>query len=433
MGTALNIPEEGKKRIVIVGCGFAGLELAKKLKRSNYQIVLLDKNSYHQFQPLFYQVATAGLEPRDIAFPIRKIFHNQKNVFIRITEVLAVDSENKSIETTIGSISYDYLVLANGATTSFFGMASVEQNAIPMKSVQEALVLLNSLLHNYEEALLKKDVAEQDALMNVVVVGGGPTGVELSGALAEMKRYVFPKDYPELDCSRIRIILVEASPRLLNGMSEFASRQADRFLKKLGVEVLSDTQVMGYDGNRVEFKNGEHIATKTLVWAAGIAANVVPGLRSESYTRGRRLTVNRINQVDGYDGVFAIGDAAYMVDDEKWPGGHPQVAQVAIQQAKNLAKNFILMADGKEPKPFRYINLGTMATIGRNKAVVDLSWIKFKGLFAWMIWMFIHLRSIFGVKNKILVFVNWVWSYLTYDQSLRLTFLPKGFKFKSVH
>jgi len=430
METALNVPDDGVKRIVIVGCGFAGLELAKKLKKSNYQVVLIDKNSYHQFQPLFYQVATAGLEPRDIAFPIRKIFHNQKNVYIRITEVLGVDSSTKKIETAIGSINYDYLVLANGATTSFFGMASVEQNAIPMKSVQEALVLLNNLLHNYEEALLKNDVAEQDALMNVVVVGGGPTGVELSGALAEMKRYVFPKDYPELDCSRIRIILVEASPRVLNGMSEFASKKAHQFLNKLGVEVLTNTQVTNYYGSRVDFKNGEFIATKTLVWAAGIAANVVPGLRADSYTRGRRLSVNGINQVEGYDGIFAVGDAAYMVEEAKWPNGHPQVAQVAIQQAKNLAKNFVRMAEGKPTKPFKYVNLGTMATIGRNKAVVDLSYIKFEGLFAWMIWMFIHLRSIFGAKNKILVFVNWVWSYITYDQSLRLTFLPKGFRFK---
>ncbi len=430
METALNVPDNGMKRIVIVGCGFAGLELAKKLKKSNYQVVLIDKNSYHQFQPLFYQVATAGLEPRDIAFPIRKIFQNQTNVYIRITEVIGVDSSTKMIETAIGFINYDYLVLANGATTSFFGMASVEQNAIPMKSVQEALVLLNNLLHNYEEALLKKDVAEQDALMNVVVVGGGPTGVELSGALAEMKRYVFPKDYPELDCSRIRIILVEASPRVLNGMSEFASEKAHRFLSKLGVEVLTNTQVMGYDGDKVDFKNEEFIATKTLVWAAGIAANVVPGLRADSYTRGRRLSVNGINQVEGYDGVFAVGDAAFMVEEEKWPNGHPQVAQVAIQQAKNLAKNFVRMDEGKLTKPFKYVNLGTMATIGRNKAVVDLSFIRFKGLFAWMIWMFIHLRSIFGVKNKILVFINWVWSYITYDQSLRLTFLPKGFRFK---
>lgn len=426
----LNIPNTTAKRIVIVGSGFAGLTLAQKLKHSGYQIVLIDKNNYHQFQPLFYQVATAGLEPRDISFPIRKIFQKHANTYIRIAEVERIDVKDKVVTTSLGTVSYDYLVLANGASTSFFGMKNVEQYSIPMKSVVEALELLNAILHNFEDVLVTSDADVREAEMNIVVVGGGPTGVELSGALAEMKRYVFPKDYPELDCSKIRIILVEASERLLNGMSASSSAKAEVFLKKLGVEVLLSTQVMDYNGQVVSFKSGDSIRTKTLVWAAGITANLIEGVPPASVVKGRRLLCDGYNRVQNADDVFALGDLAYITN-ERWPNGHPQVAQVAIQQARTLAKNFVRLSKNLPMKPFRYNDYGSMATIGRNKAVVDLPFARFQGLFAWMLWMFIHLRSIFGLKNKILIFVNWVWSYLTYDQSLRLTFLPKDFRFRT--
>lgn len=426
----LNIPITTQKRIVIVGSGFAGLTLAQKLKYSGYQVVLIDKNNYHQFQPLLYQVATAGLEPRDISFPLRKIFQKFNNTFIRIAEVSKIDTQEKVVTTSLGTVHYDYLVLANGASTSFFGMKSVEEHSIPMKSVAEALVLLNSILHNFEDVLVASDHEVRESEMNIVVVGGGPTGVELSGALAEMKRYVFPKDYRELDCSKIRIVLVEAADQLLNGMSAASSKKAEKFLKKLGVEILLSTQVVDYDGQLVSFKSGESIRTKTLVWAAGIAANLLEGVPTSSVVRGRRLLCDSVNRLQNANDIFVLGDAAY-ISDERWPKGHPQVAQVAIQQARNLARNFVRLKKNQPLKPFRYSDYGSMATVGRNKAVVDLPFAHFQGLFAWILWMFIHLRSIFGLKNKIQIFINWVWSYLTYDQSLRLTFLPKDFRFRN--
>jgi len=429
MDSMLNIPEPNYERIVIVGCGFAGLEMAKKLSKSNYQVVLIDKNNYHQFQPLFYQVATAGLEPRDISFPIRKVFHKQSNLYIRIAEVLKINAETKSIDTTEGTISYDHLVLAQGATTAFFGLENVEKYSQTMKSVVESLEILNSVLHNLEEALITNNNDKKESLTNIVIVGGGPTGVELSGAFAEMKRYVFPKDYPELDCSKIRIILIEASPRLLGGLTERSASKAAKFLKKLGVEVMLDTQVLNYDGKSVILKDKEPIRTKTLIWAAGIKGSSIEGLSPEVINRSSRLVVDQYHHVKGYENIYAIGDIACMIT-ESTPKGHPQVAQVAIQSARNLANNFKLTRKGRNIRPFKYHDLGTMATIGRNKAVVDLKLFNFQGIFAWYIWMFIHLRSIFGVKNKILILINWMWSYITYDQSLRLTFLPKNFKFK---
>lgn len=423
----LNIPSTGQERVVIVGCGFAGLEMAKKLKKSNFQVVLIDKNNYHQFQPLFYQVATAGLEPRDISFPIRKLLHNQKNVFIRITEVTKINPESKTLETTIGSLNYDHLVLAQGATTSYFGLANVEKFSQPMKSVVESLEVLNSILYNLEDALVNKNPEKVDELTNIVIVGGGPTGVELSGALAEMKHYVFPKDYPELDCSKIRIILIEATSRLLNGLSEISSTKAEKFLKKLGVEIMKETQVLDYDGTSIQLKGKDPIKSRILIWAAGIKGSVIQGLKPEVNNRAMRLVVDEFHHVKGYENIYAIGDIACMVTNDR-PMGHPQVAQVAIQSARNLARNLIHTRKGKIPKPFKYFDWGTMATIGRNKAVVDLKYIKFQGIIAWFAWMFIHLRSIFGAKNKILILINWIWSYITYDQSLRLTFLPKNFK-----
>lgn len=429
METMLNIPTTSQERVVIVGCGFAGLEIAKRLRKSNFQVVLIDKNNYHQFQPLFYQVATAGLEPRDISFPIRKIFHKQKNTFIRIAEVNIINPENRSIETSIGSISYNHLVLAQGATTSYFGLANVEKYSQPMKSVIEALEILNKILHNLEDSLVNNDLNKIDELSNIVIVGGGATGVELAGALGEMKRYVLPKDYLELDCRRIRIILLEASSRLLGGLSEISSVKAEKFLKQLGVEVIKDTQVLDYDGTTIFLKDKESIKSRTLIWAAGIKGNAIDGLSNDVNTRSLRIAVDEFHRVKGYADIYALGDIACMITDST-PYGHPQVAQVAIQSARNLARNLVNEKKGKALKPFKYFDWGTMATVGRNKAVVDLKFIKFQGIIAWFAWMFIHLRSIFGVKNKILILINWIWSYITYDQSLRITFLPKDFRLR---
>lgn len=416
MSLTINIPETTKKRIVIVGCGFAGLSLAKELSKSDFQIVIIDKNNFHQFQPLFYQVATAGLEPRDITFPIRKIFQNFNDYFIRIAEVTKIDSEKNQIETTLGNLNYNYLVLANGADTSFFGMHNIQKHAKPMKNVYESVSLLWEILQNMEDALTTDETEE---LMNIVVVGGGPTGVEISGALAEMKKFVFPKDYPEIDCSKINIYLVEASPKLLGSMSEKSSAKSKNFLNKMGVNVLTSTIVKDYDGHLVTLGDGKTIKSKTMIWAAGIQGNFVSGINANNYTRTNRILVDDFNKVKNYQNIFALGDIACMITND-YPNGHPQVAQVAIQQAKNLASNL----KKNIWKAFKYKDLGSMATIGRNKAVVDLKYIHFDGFIAWLVWMLIHLRSIFGVKNKILIFINWVWSYLTYDQSLRLLFKP---------
>ncbi len=416
MSLTINIPETTKKRIVIVGCGFAGLSFAKELSKSDFQIVIIDKNNFHQFQPLFYQVATAGLEPRDITFPIRKIFQNFNDYFIRIAEVTKIDSEKNQIETTLGNLNYDYLVLANGADTSFFGMHNIQKHAKPMKNVYESVSLLWEILQNMEDVLTTDETEE---LMNIVVVGGGPTGVEISGALAEMKKFVFPKDYPEIDCDKINIYLIEASPKLLGSMSEKSSAKSKNFLNKMGVNVLTSSIVKDYDGHLVTLGDGKTIKSKTMIWAAGIQGNFVSGINANNYTRTNRILVDDFNKVKNYQNIFALGDIACMITND-YPNGHPQVAQVAIQQAKNLASNL----KKNIWKAFKYKDLGSMATIGRNKAVVDLKYIHFDGFIAWLVWMLIHLRSIFGVKNKILIFINWVWSYLTYDQSLRLLFKP---------
>lgn len=419
-----NIPESSQKRIVIVGGGFGGLKLARKLSKSDYQVVLIDKNNYHQFQPLFYQVATAGLEPSAISFPFRKIFQKSKNVHIRVTEVTKIIPEASRLETTIGIVNYDYLVIAIGADTNFFGNKQMMEKSIPMKSVGEALALRNTILQNYEDAITVEDPELKKGLMNIVVVGGGPTGVEVSGTLAEMKKIVLPKDYPELDFDLMQVHLLEGSSRVLNGMSDVASRKAKEYLIKLGVNVSLDARVKEYDGVHVFLEDGSTIRTNTLVWAAGVTGNKIEGLNPDAIGRANRLKVDRYNKVQGYDTIFAIGDIAYMTE-EKFPNGHPQVAQVAIQQGELLAKNLKNQQEGKAMKEFSYKDLGSMATIGRNKAVADLPAIKFQGFFAWLVWMFIHLMSIVGIKNRLMIFINWVWNYITYDQSLRLILKPK--------
>ena len=421
--TKINIPETGQKRIVIIGGGFGGLSLARKLAKSNYQIVLIDKNNYHQFQPLFYQVAMAGLEPSSIVFPLRKLFQKRKNVFIRITEVTGVELDKKCLQTPLGIVNYDHLVLAMGADTNFFGNEHIANLAIPMKSVSEALFLRNQILADYEKALTTTDYDDRQGYVDIVIVGGGPTGVEVAGALAEMKRYILPKDYPELDAGEMDIYLVQGASQLLKGMSDEASKKALDFLTGMGVKVKLNTRVQNYDGEYVYMNDESKILTRKVIWAAGITCNRLPGIPSESITWGGRLKVNAYNQVEGLNEIYAIGDLAYM-EEENYPKGHPQVAQVAIQQAKNLAKNLKNKQQEKPLYPFHYKDLGTMATIGRNRAVVDLPRFKFQGAFAWLIWMFVHLFSLLGTKNRVFVFLNWIWNYLTYDQSLRLMIKP---------
>ena len=420
----LNIPDPGYKRIVIVGGGFGGLTLAQKLANTTYQVILLDKNNYHQFQPLFYQVAMAGLEPSSIVFPFRKVFQKAENVLFRVAEMLQVFPSEKYIETDKGRLKYDYLVVGVGADTNFFGNQRIVDNVIPMKSVSEALYLRNSILEDYEKALLTSDPTEQEALMDVVIVGGGPTGVEIAGSLAEMRENILPKEYKELNYRRMDIILVQGADRVLNTMSPQASKAADAFLKKLGVQIIYGNYVTDYDGQTVTMKDGSTLQSNKVIWAAGIVGNPVNGLPVEAFVRGKRLKVNDLCQVEGSDSIFAIGDIAYMTD-EKFPEGHPQVAQVAIQMGKRLGANLIALSKAQNTKPFVYKDLGSMATIGRHKAVVDLSFWRFQGAFAWFVWLVVHLFSLIGVKNKVFVFFNWLWSYVTFDQALRLIIKPK--------
>jgi NADH:ubiquinone reductase (H+-translocating) len=415
----VNIPETAQKRIVIIGAGFGGLKLAQKLIGSGYQIVLIDKNNYHQFQPLFYQVASAGIEPSSILFPLRKIFQNRKDVYIRVGEVYSIDPKKKELQTSLDTVWYDYLVISTGVNSNFFGMKNMEEYAIPMKSASEAMALRNRLLQSFEKAVTLRDQNARRALLNICVVGGGPTGVEVAGAIAEMKKFVLPKDYPDLNFDVMQISLIEGSDALLGGMSQHASEKALFYLKRLGIKVMLNTRVTDFDGSILSFGDGTTIETKTVIWAAGISGVIPEGFPSESIGRGRRLLVDEYNRVLGVEDVFAIGDVS-LLQSSVSPNGHPQVAQVAIQQGRNLALNFLLMRRNSELRPFKYKDRGSMATIGRNRAVADLSFLKFSGFIAWLTWMFVHLMAIVGVKNRLLIFINWMWNYLTYDQSLRL-------------
>jgi NADH:ubiquinone reductase (H+-translocating) len=419
----LHIPPARTRRVVIIGGGFAGLKLARKLFGSGYQIVIIDRNNFHQFQPLFYQVATAGLEPSAISFPLRKIFQKVPDVHVRMAELLeVVPSENK-IVTSIGSLEYDYLVIATGAVTNFFGQENFIRYAFQMKSISDAIFIRNTILQNYETALNESDPEVIGSYLNVVIVGGGPTGVELAGALGEMKKYILPKDYPELDFSRMKIYLFEASPSILKGMSLSSVNAVKGYLSKLGVELRLNAMVKDYDGVKVILGDGNSLVTRTLIWAAGVTCDPVPGLDASVYGRGKRITTDVHNRVKGYENIFAIGDVA-LTATEGYPDGHPQVAPVAIQQARLLAKNINRIQKGKELKTFRYIDKGTLATVGQNRAVAELPGLQLKGILAWMLWTFVHLMSIVGVKNRFFIFTNWAWNYLTYDQSLRLLIRP---------
>lgn len=421
---SINIQRNQKKRVVIVGGGLGGLRLAEDLYGSGMQVVLIDKNNFHQFPPLIYQIASAGIDPSSISFPFRQIFRKRKDFYFRMAEARMVDTEKKILQTSIGKIDYDYLVLAAGATTNFFGNKNIEEWAIPMKTVPEAMGLRNALLSNLERALTCATEEERQELLNVVIVGGGATGVEIAGALSEMKHYVIPYDYPDMDSSLMHIYLIEAGDRLLAGMSQDSSKKAYDFLKSMGVDIQFGKMVTDYRDHKVIMKDGTEIPTRTFLWVSGIRANTMPGISEDHLGRGFRFKVDQFNRIPGLNDVFAIGDQCLQTTDPAYPNGHPQVAQVAIQQAKNLAKNIKRIneghADDNSLTPFKYNNLGSMATIGRNKAVVEIGKFHSQGFFAWILWLVVHLRSILGVKNKMMVLLNWLWKYVSYNDSIRM-------------
>lgn len=420
-----NIEHTDKKRIVIVGGGLGGLELAFKLVDDDYQVVLIDKNNYHQFPPLIYQVASGGLEPSSISFPFRRLFQGKKDFFFRMAKVESVNTDKKIINTTVGEIDYDYLVMAFGAKTNFFGNKDIKATTLPMKSVSEAMKLRNTILRNLELALTEEDPARKQALMNIVVVGGGASGVEIAGAVAEMKKNIIARDYPDLDSSQMHIYLVNAVDRLLSAMDPVSSKRAERDLKELHVHIRQPQFATEYKDGIMKTSAGLEIPTQTVIWVSGICANTVEGFPAESIGHAGRFLTDRFCRVKGVKDVYAIGDVSLVEGDEEYPLGHPQLAQVAMQQAKTVAKNFKAMSKGKELKPFKYKNLGVMATIGRNHAVAEISGKKFGGFPAWALWLVVHLRSILGVKNKTFILLNWVWNYINYKQSLRLILKAK--------
>ncbi len=411
------------KKLVILGAGFAGLTLARKLQKNDLDITLIDRYNFHQFQPLFYQVATARIEPSSISFPLRKVFQKRKNVHIRVGKVTEVDLQAQQVHTQeAGSFSYDYLVIATGCTSNFFGNKHIEEHAFTMKSTTEAITLRNRLLLNFEDALIAPP-DELDGIMNIVVAGGGPTGVELAGSLVEMKRNVLPRDYPDMDFSRLKIFLVEGSPHTLNVMSEPSQNKSQQYLEQMGVEIWLNTLIKDYDGKTVIMADGRNIPSKNLIWAAGVTGNVPPGIGPDMVVRGNRIKVDEFNRVTGTANVFAIGDIAYM-ETADFPKGHPQLANVANSQAAHLAKNTKRFLKDEPLIPFKWKNPGTMATVGKRKAVVDLPFIKFQGFLAWLTWMFLHLMLIVSVKNRLIIFINWAVSYFTNDTTLRLILLP---------
>ena len=413
-------------KVVIAGGGFAGLQLAKRLKnKEDIEVLLIDQHNYHEFQPLFYQVATGGLDASNISFPLRKIFQGSINITIRLTEIKEIRTAENLVVTGIENFTYDILVIATGATTNFFGNPNLIENALPMKSTSEALRIRHHLIQNLEEALELKEKDDIIRKLNVVIAGGGPTGVELSGAIAEMRNNILPKDYPEIDFSLMNIYLVEGSPRTLASMSEKSSEQSRRYLQRLGVKVMTEMHVKNYDGNNVLLENGENIPAKTVIWAAGIKGNIPAGIAPELVVKGNRIKVDRLNRVQGHENIYALGDVAYM-ETPKYPKGHPQVANVAINQAKNLAVNLVRQVTGNKhyQNEFEYHDKGSLATVGKNLAVADIAHPKIHvgGALAWFIWMVLHLVLILGVKNRLQIFINWVYKYFTRDQSLRLLF-----------
>ena len=420
-----NIAHTDKQRVVIVGGGLGGLELASKLVDNDFQVVLIDKNNYHQFPPLIYQVASAGLEPSSISFPFRRIFQGKDDFFFRMAKVEAVDASNKMIKTSVGDVHYDYLVLAAGAKTNYFGNKEIEATTLPMKTVGEAMRLRNTILHNLERAETEEDPARKQALMNIVVVGGGASGVEIAGAVAEMKKNILERDYPDLEASQMHIYLVNAGDRLLAAMDPASSARAERDLKELHVHIRQPQFATEYKDGILKTSAGLEIPAETVIWVSGVCANTIEGLPKESIGHAGRILTDRFCRVKGLQDVYAIGDLSLIEGDKDYPLGHPQLAQVALQQAKCVAQNLKNQQQGKEEKPFKYKNLGVMATIGRNHAVAEINGKKFGGFPAWFLWLVVHLRSILGVKNKTFILLNWVWNYLNYKQSLRLILKAK--------
>ena len=421
---SLNIPATTRKRVVVIGGGFGGMKLIDSLRRSGFQLVLIDQNNYHQFQPLLYQVATAGLNPGSIAFPFRKDFRHIPDFHFRMARVTRIVPRENQIETTIGSLGYDYLVIAAGTTTNYYGRQNIQAHALPMKSVTEAMALRNHILTKFEEALTADDATKRQRLLNLVVVGGGATGVEISGALAEMKRYVLQKDYPDLTSATLHIYLVEGTSKVLGNMSPEASEKAGGFLSRMGVKLLLDTRVTDYRDGAIVLANGESIPTETVIWVSGVTARLFEGIPEAVTGKGGRILTDEFCRVKNQSNIFAIGDIAQQ-NEPAYPNGHPQVAQVALQQGKLLARNLCLLEHHQPPLPFHYRDKGTLATVGRNKAVADLPHLKTQGFVAWFLWMAVHLRSILGVRNRLEILLNWFWNYLTYDQAIRLIFKTK--------
>ena len=410
------------KKVVILGAGFAGLQVARRLRHNEFDVTLIDQYNFHQFQPLFYQVATGRLEPSAISFPLRKVFQKEKQIHVRVASVTEVDIAGKKVVTTEGDFPYDLLVIATGCTNNFFGNKNFEAYSFPMKSVNEAIAIRNRILLNFEDAL--SSTGEQlEEVLNIVVAGGGPTGVEMAGSLAEMKKFILPKDYPDMDFSRLNIYLVEGAPHVLQNMSGPSQRKSQEYLEQMGVTVWLDTIVQDYDGKLITLKDGRTIKSRNLIWTAGVMGNVPNGIAKNVLVRGNRIRVDEYNRVESLDSVFAIGDIAYM-ETKDFPKGHPQLANVAINQAKNLVANIKRLAKKESLKKFVYKNPGTMATVGKHKAVVDLPFLSFQGRLAWFTWMFLHLMLILSVKNKLIIFINWAISYFTNDTTLRLILLP---------
>ncbi|GAA3613567.1 NAD(P)/FAD-dependent oxidoreductase [Flavivirga amylovorans] len=420
----MNIPQSDFPRVVIIGGGFAGINFARKIANKKVQVVLIDKRNYHTFQPLLYQVSSAGLEPDSIAYPLRKILKNHKNTFFRLAEVESIDSEKSELKTSIGNIGYDYLVIATGTKTNYFGNKSIEEYGMPMKKVPQALNIRSLILQNFEQAAITDDKEVRKALLNFVIVGGGPTGVELAGAIAELKNHILPRDYRDLIPEDMQIYLLEGAARVLPTMSEHASKKATKFLSKLGVLVHCNTFVKNYDGRKVQTNLSLELQSETLIWAAGVTGNPVNGLQADVLVdRANRYKVNEYNQVEGYNNIFALGDISLMQTDG-YPKGHPQVAQPAIQQGELLGKNLMKLIGGKPMKKFKYKDKGSMATVGRNKAVVDLKHFRFAGFFAWFVWMFVHLMALVGFRNRVIVFFNWGYNYINFDKAARLIIRP---------
>ena len=414
----LGIKKEDK--VVIIGGGFAGLQLAKTLRKADLKVILVDRQNHHQFQPLFYQVASGRLEPSSISFPFRKVFQDSKTIDFRMADILSIDPNERKIMTSYGrTITYDHLVIASGCRTNFFGNKQMSENTFSMKTTQDAIEIRNKILFSFEKEIFARP-EEKQAWMNIIIVGAGPTGVELSGAFAELKKDVLPKDYHNIDFSKFNIILLEGSKYTLNNMSEESKISSRKYLEEMSVIVKTETLLVSYDGSEAVLNTGERIPSKNVIWAAGVKGNIIKGLYEQDIIRNRYI-VDRFNQLKSFTNIYALGDVAYMVT-PLYPNGHPQVANVAINQAKNLGKNILKSLKNENAKlvEYEYHDFGMMATIGKHKAVVELPFIKFKGPLAWYVWMFLHLMLILSVRNKIVIFFNWAWSYLTKDTSLRI-------------